>query len=100
MNDSSLKISNKAIFLDRDGVINQEIGYLHKIEDFVFIDGVFDACHFLVNQGYKIIIITNQSGIGRGYYSLDQYLELTEWMFGEFSKRRCGGCQNIILEPG
>ena len=48
----------KTIFLDRDGVINKEINYLHKIEDFEFIDGIFDACLHFQSLGYKIIIIT------------------------------------------
>ena len=50
-------MSIKTIFLDRDGVINKEINYLHKIEDFKFIDGVFEACQYLKSLDYKIIII-------------------------------------------
>ena len=64
----------KTIFLDRDGVINKEINYLHKIDDFEFIDGIFDACLYFKSLGYEIIIITNQSGISRGYYSQNDYL--------------------------
>ena len=52
-------MSIKTIFLDRDGVINKDINYLHKIEDFEFINGVFEACQYFKNLGYKIIIITN-----------------------------------------
>jgi len=74
----------KTIFLDRDGVINKEINYLHKIEDFEFIDGVFETCQYLNNLGYKIIIITNQSGISRGYYSESEYQQLTLWMVTKF----------------
>ena len=59
----------KTIFLDRDGVINKGDIAIHKIDEFEFIDGIFDSCLFLINLGYKIIIITNQSGIARGYYS-------------------------------
>ena len=51
----------KTIFLDRDGVINKEVNYLHKIEDFEFIDGIFDACTYLIRPDYKIIKITNQT---------------------------------------
>jgi len=78
----------KIAFLDRDGVINEEVGYLHKIEDFKFIDGVFDACKYLQKQGFKIIIITNQSGIGRGYYNTNDFNILTNWMLGEFAKNK------------
>jgi D-glycero-D-manno-heptose 1,7-bisphosphate phosphatase len=74
----------KVVFIDRDGVINQEVGYLHKIKDFVFIDGVFAACKYLQNQGFKLIIITNQSGIGRGYYQNKDYQILTNWMLQKF----------------
>ena len=77
----------KTIFLDRDGVINKEINYLHKIEDFEFIDGIFDACLHFQSLGYKIIIITNQSGISRGYYSEIDYQKLTQWMLGQFKQK-------------
>ena len=76
----------KTIFLDRDGVINKEINYLHKIEDFEFIDGVFEACQYLKNLNYQIIIITNQSGISRGYYTERDFQILTSWMLVEFKK--------------
>jgi D-glycero-D-manno-heptose 1,7-bisphosphate phosphatase len=75
----------KTIFIDRDGVINKEVGYLHKITDFVFIDGVFEACKHLQSLGYQLIIITNQSGIGRGYYTEDDFQTLTAWMLQEFN---------------
>ena len=75
----------KTIFLDRDGVINKEINYLHKIEDFEFIDGVFDTCQYFKSLNYKIIITTNQSGISRGYYSEIDFQKLTNWMLGQFN---------------
>ena len=74
----------KTIFLDRDGVINKEINYLHKIDDFEFIDGIFDACLYFQSLGYKIIIITNQSGISRGYYTEYDYQKVTQWMLNQF----------------
>ena len=76
----------KTIFLDRDGVINKDINYLHKINDFEFIDGIFDSCLYFQSLGYKIIIITNQSGISRGYYSELDYQNLTLWMLAKFKK--------------
>lgn len=77
---------NRALFLDRDGVINIEKEYLYKIEDFEFIDGIFSLCKYFQEQNYKIIVVTNQSGIARGYYSRDDLHRLTEWMRQAFLK--------------
>ena len=79
-------MSIKTIFLDRDGVINKEINYLHKIDDFEFIDGVFETCRYLISLDYQIIVITNQSGISRGYYTEKDFQIITEWMIAEFQK--------------
>ncbi|PCS21742.1 D-glycero-beta-D-manno-heptose 1,7-bisphosphate 7-phosphatase [Candidatus Enterovibrio escicola] len=76
-----------AVFIDRDGVINIDHGYLNKVDDFEYIDGVFDACRSLKMMGYLLVLITNQSGIARGYYTEDDFLSLTEWMKWEFSNR-------------
>ncbi|MFK5881574.1 MAG: D-glycero-beta-D-manno-heptose 1,7-bisphosphate 7-phosphatase [Sulfurospirillum sp.] len=78
---------NKAIFLDRDGVINLDKAYLYKIKDFEFCDGVFDTLRYLQSLGYLLFIVTNQSGIGRGYYTKEQFEELTVWMQKEFLKQ-------------
>ena len=78
----------KTIFLDRDGVINKEVNYLYRIEDFEFINGVFDACNYFQRLGYQVIIITNQSGIGRSYYSLSDYEIITKWMISEFKAKK------------
>ena len=75
----------KTIFLDRDGVINKEKNYLYKIEDFEFINGVFEACRYFTNLEYKIIIITNQSGISRHFYTENDYVNLTKWMINQFN---------------
>ena len=74
----------KAAFLDRDGVINVDHGYVSQPEQFEFIDGVFDACRHLQQQGYLLIVVTNQSGIGRGYYNEQQFHGLTDWMKAQF----------------
>ena len=70
----------KAIFLDRDGVINVDKAYVSKIEDFEFCEGVFEALIHFQTLGYLLIIVTNQSGIGRGYYSEEDFQKLTAWM--------------------
>ena len=77
-------VSRPAVFLDRDGVINQEAGYVHKVDEFHFIDGVFAACRVLNEAGYRLIIITNQAGIARGYYTEDDFHRLTRWMLDQF----------------
>jgi D-glycero-D-manno-heptose 1,7-bisphosphate phosphatase len=80
-------IPQPAVFLDRDGVINREMNYVHRIEDFHFIEGVFDACLEMQRAGYRLVVITNQAGIARGYYSEDDYRVLTGWMLEEFHQR-------------
>ena len=77
---------NKALFLDRDGVINVEKDYLYKIEYFEFIDGVFELCKHYKELGYLIFVVTNQSGIARDYYSEKEFHLLSEWMCKEFLK--------------
>ncbi len=76
-----------ALFLDRDGVINVEKNYLHKIEDFEFIDGIFELCKKYQELGYKIIVVTNQSGIARNYYSEEDFERLTAWMMKAFREK-------------
>ena len=74
----------KTIFLDRDGVINKDTNYLSKIEDFEFINGIFKTCQYLLSIDYEIIIVTNQSGIARDYYSEKDFQNLTQWMLSQF----------------
>lgn len=69
----------KVAFLDRDGVVNKDTGYVYKVEDFTFVDGCIDALKTFQEKEYKIIIVTNQSGIGRGYYTEADHQKLTHW---------------------
>jgi D-glycero-D-manno-heptose 1,7-bisphosphate phosphatase len=71
---------NKAIFLDRDGVINEDFGYVHSWEDFTFLPGVIEALGIFSSNNYKLIVVTNQSGIDRGFYSVAEFLTLTRNM--------------------
>jgi len=74
----------KALFLDRDGVVNVEKNYLHKIEEFELVEGIVEVCRAYQESGYLIIIVTNQSGISRGYYTEDDFAILSEWMVEHF----------------
>ena len=78
-------MSIKTIFLDRDGVINKDIGYLYEIDKFEFNYGIFQSCRHFINLGYSIIIVSNQSGIERGFYSEKDYQTVTKWMIDQFN---------------
>jgi len=80
-----LKKQIKVIFLDRDGVINEETGYTYKIKDFKFIEGIFDSLNILKELEYEFIIVSNQSGISREMYTLSEFNILNEWMLKMFS---------------
>lgn len=73
-----------ALFLDRDGVINVDHGYVHRSEDFDFIPGIFELVRKANVLNYKVVVVTNQAGIGRGYYTETQFQALTEWMCQRF----------------
>lgn len=79
----------KALFLDRDGVINVDHGYVYKTSDFEFCDGIFDVCRKAKNLGYLIFVVTNQAGIGRGLYSETEFNILTKWMCSQFIANDC-----------
>lgn len=83
---------NKAIFLDRDGTINVDKHYVYKIEDWEFIDGVIEGLQILQNLGFKLIVITNQSGIARGYYTENDAKRIFNYMIEELKKN------NVIIE--
>jgi D,D-heptose 1,7-bisphosphate phosphatase len=73
-------MQNKAIFLDRDGTINEDRQYVHKPDDFVFLPKVPEAICLLRNKGHLVIVVTNQSGVARGYFTVDEVEKLNEYM--------------------
>ena len=77
----------KAAFLDRDGVINIDYGYVGSIDKFKFKDGIFELLKFLQKRGYKLFIVTNQSGIAREFYSEEDFHNLMDYMIKELKKR-------------
>jgi D-glycero-D-manno-heptose 1,7-bisphosphate phosphatase len=80
-------MARRALFLDRDGTINTDYGYVYRQEDFHFIDGIFELVAAAKHLNYLVIIITNQSGIGRGYYTEDDFKVLMTWVRAQFSDR-------------
>jgi D-glycero-D-manno-heptose 1,7-bisphosphate phosphatase len=82
MNDTG----RKALFLDRDGVINVDKGYVHQASQFEFCPGVFDLVRHARALGYAVVVVTNQAGIGRGIFSEEDFAQLSNWMLSEFSR--------------
>jgi D-glycero-D-manno-heptose 1,7-bisphosphate phosphatase len=78
----------RALFLDRDGIVNHEVGYLHRPADVRWVDGIFSLARTAVGLGYKLIVVTNQSGIARGFYSYAEFDELMDWMRAEFLRQQ------------
>ena len=84
---TNITMLKKALFLDRDGIINVDHGYVSKINDFTFTKGIFELLHLFMKKEYLIFIITNQSGIGRGYYSVEDFQHLTDYMLNVFKEK-------------
>ncbi|PZO89591.1 MAG: D,D-heptose 1,7-bisphosphate phosphatase [Sphingomonas sanxanigenens] len=82
-------MSRPALFLDRDGVLNVDHGYVSRPADFEPVDGIFDALRPAVEHGVALIVVTNQSGIGRGYFSQQQYDALENHIAGLFASNGC-----------
>ena len=82
-------MKRRALFLDRDGVINIDSGYVHKKENFIFIKGIFEIVSYANQNGYLVIVITNQSGIARGLYTENDFHLISDWMKKEFNKKNC-----------
>lgn len=78
---------NKILFLDRDGVINEDFGYVGTIGNVKFVDGIFDVIRFYSERNYSVCIVTNQSGIGRGYFSLEAFHVVMDYIISEIKSR-------------
>jgi len=78
-------MTRPAAFLDRDGVINVDHGYVVRREEFAWVPGVLEAAAQLHRAGFALVVVTNQSGIGRGMYTEADFLALSDWMRGEFA---------------
>ncbi len=78
-------MTRPAAFLDRDGVINIDHGYVVRHEEFTWVPGVLEASAQLHRAGFALVVVTNQSGIGRGLYSEADFMALTTWMRAQFA---------------
>jgi len=83
---SAMLKAPRALFLDRDGVINNDAHFVYRKQDCHFVPGIFELSRKAAANGYRIIVVTNQSGIGRGLFSESQFLEFMEWMRGRFTE--------------
>jgi D-glycero-D-manno-heptose 1,7-bisphosphate phosphatase len=80
----SAPAARPALFLDRDGVVNVDFGYVHRADQVVFVDGIFDLCRAAQREHYAIVIVTNQAGIARGLYTEQHFHELMAWIGAQF----------------
>ena len=80
-------MTKRALFLDRDGVINVDHGYVHSPNQVEFIDGIFELVKYAKNANFLVVIVTNQAGIGRGYYTEEEFHKLMDWMKDRFAER-------------
>ena len=81
-----MEMQHKALFLDRDGTINVDYGYVYQPEKFELIEGITELCIRAQEKGYLIIVITNQSGIARGYYTDDDFQKINQYMIDTFNR--------------
>jgi D-glycero-D-manno-heptose 1,7-bisphosphate phosphatase len=77
----------RALFLDRDGVINIDRGYVHRPDQCEFVEGIFDMVRAFIARGYLPVVVTNQAGIGRGLYGEEDFQAFMTWMRAEFRKQ-------------
>ena len=78
----------KGLFLDRDGVINHDIGYVHRIGDIRFVEGIFQVCRAFQERDFLIFVVSNQSGVARGFFSEKKVQRLHEWMAAQFDRKK------------
>lgn len=92
---------NRALFLDRDGVLNYDLGYVGSKKNFRLIDPTIDLIRWAIRHRYRVILVTNQSGIGRGFFSLKQFGRLMHWVDAELQKLDCqiDACYFSSIDP-
>jgi D-glycero-D-manno-heptose 1,7-bisphosphate phosphatase len=92
-------MTGSALFLDRDGVINVDRGYVHRLDQFEFVPGIFPLARFWADELRRpIVAVSNQSGIGRGYFDEKAHADLTRWMCNRFEAERAAIAR--VYHPG
>jgi D-glycero-D-manno-heptose 1,7-bisphosphate phosphatase len=86
--DATERLGRPLLFLDRDGVINDDHGYVATIERCAFVEGIFEVVRHFRAIGFTAVVITNQAGIARGYYTENQFLEFTGWLHRTFAAQK------------
>ena len=88
MSGSANNPPRPALFLDRDGIINVDHGYVHRREQFEFVPGIFDLTRYAADVGVPVVVVTNQAGIGRGLFDEAAFQDITRWMCERFAAER------------
>ncbi|WP_372016057.1 HAD family hydrolase [Pseudoxanthomonas sp. 10H] len=83
---SGVPQARRALFLDRDGVINVNHGYVHTPDRTDWVPGIFDLARAATSAGFVLVVVTNQAGIARGYYTQAQFEAYTRWLHGRFAE--------------
>ena len=78
--------TKKIAFLDRDGVVNADLGYVHSVKKFNLCKGFVKGAKYLLSQNYELVIITNQAGIARGYYTQEDFIQFSNWIYSFLKK--------------
>lgn len=81
-----MNMQNKAVIFDRDGTLNIDVNYLHKVEDFSWVSGAVEALVWLSKKNYELYVVTNQSGIARGYFTINDMQKVHDYMNAELEK--------------
>ena len=87
----------RALFLDRDGIINADTGYVHTIDEFHFVDGICEICRAAIAAGVKIVVVTDQAGVGRGLFSEEQFHTLNLWTIARFEEQGVRSVKSISV---
>ena len=100
MNQEKIKLNKKkAVFLDRDGVINKDLGYVCSIEKFIWIEGALDSIEYLKKNDFLVIVISNQSGVSRGFFAEEEVKEFHKWINSQLFLKKKVTIDDFFYDP-